>query len=90
MTRRMETVQAIEVYIGERGYICLKQDDALGDTEDIVAMLPQQVPTIVRWLQECAAEVEARQRAEVQGPRLVEPPSGARVAPAAQDASVNR
>jgi hypothetical protein len=86
----METVQAIEVYIGERGYICLKQDDALGDTEDIVAMLPQQVPTIVRWLQECAAEIEARQRAEVPGPRLVEAPAAARTVAAPQDASGSR
>src|SRR5262245_61297849 len=72
-TRRMETVQAIEIYIGERGYICIKQEDPLGETEDIVAMLPQQVPTIVRWLQECAGEIEARQRTEVPGPRLVMP-----------------
>lgn len=71
--RRMETVQAIEVYIGERGYVCIKQEDPLGETEDIVAMLPQQVPTIIRWLQECAVEIEARQRAEVPGPRLVVP-----------------
>jgi hypothetical protein len=71
----METVQALEVYIGERGYVCIKQEDPLGETEDIVAMLPQQVPTIVRWLQECAAEIDARQRAEVPGPRLVVPPT---------------
>jgi hypothetical protein len=57
----METVLALEVYVGERGYICIKQEDPLGDTQDVVAMLPQQIPAIVRWLQECAAEVEARQ-----------------------------
>jgi hypothetical protein len=77
----METVQAIEIYIGERGYVCIKQEDPLGETEDIVAMLPQQVPTVVRWLQECAAELEARQRAEVPGPRLVPPVVAAADAP---------
>ena len=58
--RRMETVLAIEVYVGERGYVCIKQEDPLGDTEDVVAMLPQQIPTVIRWLEECAADVEAR------------------------------
>jgi hypothetical protein len=55
--RRMETVLAIEVYAGERGYVCIKQEDPLGDTQDVVAMLPEQIPTIIRWLQECCAEV---------------------------------
>ena len=89
----METVQALEVYIGERGYVCIKQEDPLGETEDIVAMLPQQVPTIMRWLQECAAEIEARQRAEVPGPRLVVPPAIAdstRPAPTSSDAGGRR
>ena len=63
--RRMEHVQAIEVYIGERGYVCIKQEDPLGDTEDVVAMLPQQIPAIIQWLTECAAEVEGRRRAEL-------------------------
>ena len=63
--RRMEHVQAIEVYIGERGYVCIKQEDPLGDTEDVIAMLPQQVPAIIQWLTECAAEVEGRRRAEI-------------------------
>ena len=58
--RRMEAVHALEVYIGEKGYICIRQEDPLGETGDVVALLPQQVPAVCQWLQECAAEVMAR------------------------------
>jgi hypothetical protein len=57
--RRMEAVHAIEVYIGEKGYVCIRQEDPLGDGET-VAFLPQQVPAICQWLQECAAEILSR------------------------------
>jgi hypothetical protein len=73
--RRMETVLAIEVYVGERGYVCIKQEDPLGDTEDVVAMLPQQIPTVIRWLQECAAEVEARRGADAAAPLVLVAPT---------------
>ena len=82
-TRRMQTVLALEVYVGERGYICIKQEGPLGDTEDVVAMLPQQIPAIVRWLQECAAEVEARQNNAPPPLALVSPtPNAHATAPA--------
>ena len=58
--RRMEAVHALEVYIGEKGYICIRQEDPLGETGDVVALLPQQVPAVCQWLEECAAEVMAR------------------------------
>ena len=58
--RRMEAVHALEVYIGEKGYVCIRQEDPLGDSADVVALLPQQVPAVCQWLQECAAEVLAR------------------------------
>ena len=58
--RRMEAVHALEVYIGEKGYICIRQEDPLGETSDVVALLPQQVPAVCQWLEECAAEVMAR------------------------------
>jgi hypothetical protein len=38
-------------------------------------MLPQQIPTVIRWLQDCAAEVEARQRADMSVPLLLVPAS---------------
>ena len=81
-TRRMETVLALEVYVGERGYICIKQEDPLGDTEDVVAMLPQQIPTIVRWLQECVAEVEVRQNTNEPVPLSLVSPTPTVQAPA--------
>ena len=56
----MEAVHALEVYIGEKGYVCIRQEDPLGDTADVVALLPQQVPAVCQWLQECAADVLAR------------------------------
>ena len=58
--RRMKAVHAIEVYIGERGYVCIRQEDPLGDTAEIIALLPQQVPAVCQWLQECAGEILAR------------------------------
>ena len=61
---RMEAVHALEVYIGERGYVCIRQEDPLGDTADIVALLPQQVPAVCQWLTDCAAEVLARAGAD--------------------------
>jgi hypothetical protein len=56
----MEAVHAIEVYIGERGYVCIRQEDPLGDTAEIIALLPQQVPAVCQWLQECAGEILSR------------------------------
>ena len=79
--RRMEAVHALEVYIGEKGYVCIRQEDPLGDTADVVALLPQQVPAVCQWLQDCAAEVLARTGVEgaAVGPALAPPTSIGRV-----------
>jgi hypothetical protein len=58
MTRRIEGVPAIEVYISDKGYVCLKQENPFGDESDVVVMLPVHVPLIVKWLQEAATQVE--------------------------------
>lgn len=45
----------IEAYISEGGFICLKQDNPMGDPS-IVLMLPTDIPTVVGWLQHLAGE----------------------------------
>ncbi len=82
--RRMEAVHAIEVYVGERGYVCLRQEDAVGGTGDIVALLPWQVPVVCQWLQECAAEALGRADAEAAAVRL--PGASLRVGTSSVDA----
>jgi len=49
--------ETIEAYISEGGFICLKQDSAMGEDPGIVMMLPHDIPTVVSWLQQLAAEI---------------------------------
>lgn len=57
--RKIQGSEALEVYINKEGYICLKQDGALSQADDVVVMmLPLHVPIVVKWLQEAAAQVE--------------------------------
>ena len=56
MTRRMELREAIEVYVSQSGNICIKQESPLGEEDQIVALEPEQVPKVVKWLYECLEE----------------------------------
>lgn len=56
--RRIEGTEPIEVYISEKGYICLKQESMIGDDDSLVVMLPLHVPLVVKWLEEAAAQLE--------------------------------
>ncbi|MFC7421786.1 hypothetical protein ACFQNF_18155 [Iodobacter arcticus] len=48
--------ETIEAYISEGGFICLKQESAMGEDPSIVMMLPTDIPAVVSWLQELAGE----------------------------------
>ena len=56
MTRRMEQRDATEVYVSESGNICIKQEDGLGADDAVISLEPSQVPTIMKWIQECMEE----------------------------------
>jgi hypothetical protein len=45
----------------EDGLVVIKQDD-IGAGEPIIVINPSQVPVLVRWLQEAAAELEQKIR----------------------------
>jgi hypothetical protein len=62
--RRLETREAIEAYISENGFICLKQDATAdsGDPDSIIAMMPHDVPLIIKWLQDILKEVESEKK----------------------------
>ena len=48
--------ETIEAYISEGGYICLKQENSMGEDPEIITMLPHDIPHIVKWLQQLANE----------------------------------
>lgn len=48
--------EAIEAYISEGGYICLKQDNTMGEDPSVVMMLPSDVKTVIKWLQKLEGE----------------------------------
>jgi hypothetical protein len=56
--RRIEGTDPVEVYISQKGYVCIKQESMMGQEDSIVMMLPIHVPLVVKWLQEAAAQVE--------------------------------
>ncbi len=49
---------AIEAYLSDDGYICLKQTDELGD-DAIVMLLPHDIPQVIEWLQCLARQFPA-------------------------------
>jgi hypothetical protein len=56
---RMPGVDAIEVFADTDGYIILRQDDRLSDTDSaVVRLLPVQVPAVIKWLQQAAKDAE--------------------------------
>lgn len=46
----------IEAYISEGGYICLKQDNPMGEDPSIITMLHHDIPQIIAWLQQLEGE----------------------------------
>ncbi len=57
MERMIPPRDAIEVYVNQNGFVCIKQTCHF-EGEKVVMLEPEHVPTIVQWLQECLAEVE--------------------------------
>lgn len=57
MTRRIDTRYGVEVYNNPSGDIVIKQDSAMYGEDDVfVVISPEDVPTISRWLAECAED----------------------------------
>jgi hypothetical protein len=63
MPRRLEARDATEVYVTDSGQIGIKQEDPLGNEPQIVTFEPGDIPTIIKWLEECA--VDAREIREM-------------------------
>lgn len=57
MERAMD---AIEVYCSEAGMVVIKQDSAMVQDTSFVAIHPDQIETVIRWLQEAKAELISR------------------------------
>ena len=53
---RLEGRPGIEAYISKSGLICLKQGGEGVDDPHIIFMLPTDIPQIVEWLEQLAAE----------------------------------
>lgn len=52
-SKRME---AIEVYVGEKGHICIKNDD-YGDGDRIVTFSVDQADKIIEWIKKAKEEI---------------------------------
>ena len=50
--KRMESV---EVYLSEKGQICLKNDD-YGAGEQIITFTPEQADTVIEWIRQAKEE----------------------------------
>ena len=53
--------ETIEAYISQSGFICLKQENPLGEEPNVVLMLLQDIPHVVAWLNALAEEVKHRE-----------------------------
>jgi hypothetical protein len=47
----IERRDEIEVYAGEKGHVCIKQEGALGEEDDLVILHPEDVPRLISFLQ---------------------------------------
>jgi hypothetical protein len=57
-------MEAVEVYVGEAGHVCIKGED-YGNGGDVVLIAPEQVDVLIEWLKEVKAEaLEAKQYQE--------------------------
>jgi hypothetical protein len=78
MERRLEYRPAVEVFVNDAGTITICTEQMGGDS--LVALHPDQVLTVIQWLQECLEELRAE---ESEGPEDQPPvPSPARYAKA--------
>ena len=55
MTRRMESRNALEVYVSDKNFVCIKEED-FQDGDKIIILEPSQVPTLIEWLREALDE----------------------------------
>ena len=55
MARIIEERREVEVYVGQKGHVCIKQVDFEG-TEMTVVMHPDDVPRMIDYLKESQAE----------------------------------
>jgi len=46
---RLSSRDAAAVYVSEKGYVCIKQEN-LHEDDSIIMLQPDQVPTIMTWL----------------------------------------
>lgn len=58
----IEQRDEIEVYVGDRGHVCIKQSDGLGNDDAIVLVHPSDVPHLIQFLQRAQSEAEALRR----------------------------
>lgn len=50
MTRKIEPRYGAEVYVGEKGHVCIRQSDGMGNEETIV-LHPEEIPELILHLQ---------------------------------------
>lgn len=55
MARVIEERREIEVYAGQKGHVCIKQEDDKGE-EMLVIVHPDDVPRLIDYLREAQAE----------------------------------
>jgi hypothetical protein len=54
----MVSREELQVYVSEKGYICIKQENSLEREPSVVALEPGQVITVIRWLQDALPEAQ--------------------------------
>ncbi len=57
---------AIEAYISEDGYICLRQTAEMGG-DTIVMLLPHDIPQVIEWLQCLAKKTSLASKSGING-----------------------
>ena len=68
--KRLPSRAATEAYVSEAGFVCLKQEE--NGEESMVFLHPDDIPTIVSWLEELvpeAREAEAENQARIEEKR---------------------
>ena len=59
------SMDAVEVYVSQGHMVVIKQDSAMLQETSHITLHPDQIETVIRWLQEAKAEaLELRQLAE--------------------------
>ncbi len=55
--RRLPAEGAIEVYVSDVGYVCIKSYDPVRAEEHVIALEPSRAAKVIRWMQECLEEI---------------------------------